>query len=175
MSTSSPGAALAPTQLASALIFFVLARYRMPVVPFLAIFAGAGAVALFDALRARSYAQVLPMLATLAAAVVVVHWPVGERENLHMAHFNLANRYRALGRWELAARHYWNSLEWTDRYLPAYSNLALTYPESGTHRREAIVVWTHLLRIAERDGFPGYAERARNHLEELGAGDHAGD
>src|SRR5262249_1505129 len=51
--------------LASVLIFFYLARFRMPAVPFLCCFAGRGVAWLVDAVRER---RARPLLASVAAA-----------------------------------------------------------------------------------------------------------
>ncbi len=97
--------------LVTLLAFFVLARYRIPAVPVLSLFAGAAIAEGAARLRARTAraARAVALAALLAAlAGVWVHRGV-VRDDLSIAYFNLGNRYRELVR--LAAR---------DRELPAH-------------------------------------------------------
>jgi hypothetical protein len=52
--------------LLDALVFYVLARYRLPVVPFLAIYAGAALVELFDMAASRRTSELVLVLAATA-------------------------------------------------------------------------------------------------------------
>lgn len=61
--------------MASVLLFFVFARYRLPVVPFLALFAGAGAVRARGWLRSAPRREVTACAGTLLAAAAAVNWP----------------------------------------------------------------------------------------------------
>jgi 4-amino-4-deoxy-L-arabinose transferase-like glycosyltransferase len=161
--------------LATALIFFVLSRFRTPVVPVLIVFAASGALALWDAARAGKIRRLAAALLALALFALLVHLPLVE-ENLSMAHYNLANRYKAMEKWDLAIAEYWKSLERDASYLPAYNNLALAYEGTGSNDREAIVTWERVLELAEKRGLEREREVATRHLHELRArGGELGD
>jgi tetratricopeptide (TPR) repeat protein len=151
----------------TALLFFVLARYRYPVVPALLLFAAAAGCELWDRARARRARPLATAAAGLASLAILVHLPLVENP-LHMAHFNLANRYRAVERWELAADHYWRSVTLAQAYLPAFEQLALTYEDWGK-RDEAVRIWQHLRDLATARNADTRAARAEQHLRSLGA------
>jgi 4-amino-4-deoxy-L-arabinose transferase-like glycosyltransferase len=153
------------TVLATLLIFFVLARYRMPAVPVLLIFAAAALVAIADALRAGRWRRVALCTLTLAAAAVLVHRPL-LREDLSMAYYNLGNRYRELEQWPAAIGAYRESLRRGPGYISAENNLAIVYERSGQDA-EAARAWQRVRALAETKGLPQYIERADRHLSAL--------
>ncbi len=59
------------------LAFFVTARYRLNILPFLALFAAYGALGSWDTLRQRRWRQALPLLAGLFALLLFCNWRVG--------------------------------------------------------------------------------------------------
>src|SRR5206468_1710518 len=61
---------------ASVVLFYVFARYRYPLVPFLILFAAAGMAAIPEMTRARSIPGRLWTLAAVAAVAVFANWPV---------------------------------------------------------------------------------------------------
>ena len=63
---------------ASVVLFFVVGRYRMGLVPFLAPIAGAGLVELVALVRARRFAELGPPAACAAAAAVLAWAPLEE-------------------------------------------------------------------------------------------------
>ena len=150
--------------LASALLFFVLSRYRMPSVPVLLIFASFAAVSLYDAVRARRYRFCLWGLAALVALFAIVHLDL-TRENLYMAHFNLGNKYRDLGQWDRAVQSYGESLRINPGFVDTHVGLALAHEGAG-RSEEAARHWRLVLAwsLERRDG--GRAELARSHLRE---------
>jgi 4-amino-4-deoxy-L-arabinose transferase-like glycosyltransferase len=158
--------AMVGVYLVTALIFFVLSRYRMPVVPLLILFSASGAVGLYDAARARRLRPLILALPSLAVLAFAVHLTVLP-DSLSMAHYNLANRYRELEKWDLAIQHYWESLERNPSYLSAYNNLALAYELSGVHPREAILSWEQVRKLARQRNLQHYVDRASRHLRAL--------
>lgn len=85
------------SQAAAIIPFFVTARFRAPLLPFVAMFAAAGAVLLIAAVRARRW---LPVAGLVAAMVVVnIDWyDLGAERWLARDHFNQAFIYsRAYG------------------------------------------------------------------------------
>ncbi len=159
--------AMIAVSLATALAFFVLSRYRMPVVPLLVIFAGFALVRIVEFARARRVRPLLACALALVGLAGFVHLDV-VREDLSVAHYNLANRYKASQQWELAVEHYWKALEGRPSYLSAYNNLALVYEATGHHDQEAAHLWQELRRLALERELPVYVERAERRLRGLG-------
>ncbi len=153
---------------AAALLVFVLARYRMPAVPLLLVFAASAAVWLFDAVRSARWTRLALAAPALAALALVVHLDLGG-PSLAMAYYNLGNRYRALGRTEDAIVAYLDALRIDESYMASWNNLALAFEESEGHRADAIEAWRFILDWSLRGGSPVHEERARRHLRALGA------
>jgi tetratricopeptide (TPR) repeat protein len=61
---------------ASVVVFYVLARYRFPVVPVVILFAAAGLLGLLGRLAAREWGSLLRVLPIPLAVGVVVNWPL---------------------------------------------------------------------------------------------------
>jgi 4-amino-4-deoxy-L-arabinose transferase-like glycosyltransferase len=161
-----PFYAVLATVLATLLVFFVLARYRIPAVPVLALFACAGVAEVAARLRARSPRVVV--LAALAAALAGVwsHRAV-ERDDLSIAYYNLGNRYRELADWGRAIECYRRVIEARPNFVPAYNNLALVYEASGSDDVMARLTWERVRALGAAQGLSQYAERADRHLRAL--------
>lgn len=166
----APLYAMLGVHLLTALAFFVLARYRLPVVPILLIFAASAVVQLLDATRARQWRALALAAVVLAVGTAVVHLPLRE-EPLDMAHYNLGNRYRALGDWERAIDEYASVIRLSPADVSAWVNLAVCYESAGGREPEAIAAWTRVRELARRRGLTGFAERASGRLEALGVGE----
>ena len=166
--------AMVGVYLLTALLFFVLSRYRIPVVPVLIVFAAHGAVYLLDAWRERRIRVLAMGLASAVLFAIGSHAPI-IHQNLGMAHYNLGNRYKEREAWPLAIEEYTRALALDPTYLPLSNNLAWVYEQSGEHRREAIRTWVSVLELAKRQGLTAYAGRARRHLSDLGAHAETGD
>jgi tetratricopeptide (TPR) repeat protein len=160
--------AMIAVYLVTALAFFVLSRYRVPVVPLLLIFAAVGVVQAVERVRARDWRGLAVPAAALVALAAFVHVPFGP-PSLGMAHYNLGNRYRELQQWDLAIEQYRAALEVDPAYISTYNNLAITLEEMGGRRADAILTWEHVLALAQEQGLDGHAERARRHLDALGS------
>ncbi|MFO0688451.1 MAG: glycosyltransferase family 39 protein [Myxococcota bacterium] len=155
--------------LASSLLFFVLARYRMPGMVLLMPFAGFAVVRLVDAVRRRETGWLARTAIALAVLVVFVHLPLeSSAGRMHMAWYNLGNKYRELERWDEAIAAYHASLRLVPDAISTRNNLALAY-ELGGHRDEAIGAWRDVLERARRSGDRLRVERAERHLAALEA------
>lgn len=164
--------AMIGVSLATALAFFVLSRYRMPIVPLLAIFAAYALVQLFDLSRARRARALAACGVSVAALAWFVHREI-VREDLSIAHYNLANRYMLTRQWDLAIDHYWKTIEGRPGYISAYNNLAIVYQATGHNPREAVLTWQEVRRLAQRMNLPEYVARAERNLRALGAPEDA--
>ena len=161
-----PLQAMVGVYLASGLIFFVLARYRMPIVPVLMIFAAHALARIYRAARLRELRFCGLALGWLLVLGIIVNLELGS-ESLHMAYYNLGNKYRDLGRWQRAIDSYGDSLAINPGFVSAHNNLALAYEGAG-RSEEAIEVWRGVLTwsVAQQDA--SRTERATRHLRNLG-------
>lgn len=125
-----PRAALVPFLLAalplgSVALFFVFDRYRLPAVPFLALFAAGGLVHLAGALRCRAWRPLAAGLAVVGGLAVWVNLPIERlvevgRFDFSISHYNDALALIQLGRPAEAAPH----LETVLRLRPEYRHHA---------------------------------------------------
>ena len=83
---------------ASVALFYVFARYRYTLVPVLMLFAGAGAIALADALRARRVGEAAALAGVAAAAALLVHWPLAVTADSAITHFSVGSALLEQGR-----------------------------------------------------------------------------
>jgi 4-amino-4-deoxy-L-arabinose transferase-like glycosyltransferase len=154
--------------LATLLAFFVLARYRIPAVPVLALFASAGVAEGLARLRGGAPRAVALAVVAALLAGVWTHREVA-RDDLSIAYYNLANRWRELREWPRAIESYRRVIEARPTYVPAHNNLALVYEATGEHDAEARAEWQVVRELAAAQGMPHYAERAERHLRALAA------
>lgn len=156
--------------LASSLLIFVLARYRLPGVILFIPFAAFALIRIFDALRQRELRFLSIAAIGLAVSAVLVHLPLESSDRrMHMAYYNLGNKYKELERWDEAIAAYHDSLARVPDAISTRNNLALAFEGAG-RREEAIAAWRDVLARAQRQRDRVRIERAERHLETLGAG-----
>lgn len=131
-------------------LFFVLGRYRMPMIPgamIAAAFAVQSAARWWQARRALK----LAISGAVLAAGVALAWPIGLDPGFANEYFRLAERYRALGRSAEAIEAYGEALALEPAHLAARYRLALLL-EGQARSGEARTHWRELLeRARERD------------------------
>jgi tetratricopeptide (TPR) repeat protein len=132
---------------ASVVMFYVFARYRLPLVPLLLLFAAATVTRLAPWWRESTGAA----KARLAGAVVVVaaiaFWPLlSTTEMRAISETNLAVALQADGKIEQAEAHYRRAIELQPDYAPAYNNLGVMQRAAG-RVDEAIATYTRALEL----------------------------
>jgi len=153
--------------LAGSLLFFVLARYRLPGMLMWLPFAGFAVVRVVDDVRERNGRRLGLAAIALCTLAVLVHLPLESSEGrMHMAYYNLGNKFRELGRWDEAVHAYRESLRLVPGAVSTHNNLALAY-ELGGRTREAIAEWQIVAELGRRQRDPGRVERAERHLRAL--------
>ena len=153
--------------LASALLFFVLSRYRLPATVLFVPFAAAALVTGLDRLRQRDtrFLAIHTVLGTLFA--IIVHWPLASENRMHMAYYNLGNKYRELERWDEAVAAYRESLAANPMAISTHNNMAVALEFAGDDE-EAIEAWKVVGVMAMRAGDQMRMDRAARHLRDLG-------
>jgi tetratricopeptide (TPR) repeat protein len=124
--------ALALTYAASVVLFFIYARYRYPLVPFLVLFTSAGLARAAEFLRARSRTELVGVAALVAGMLVFTHVPVLDAaDNRAVTEHNLGSALQAEGRIDDAIERYRKAVAIKPDYAPAYSNLGSALLSKG--------------------------------------------
>ena len=166
--------ALAIAYAASVVMFFVFARYRYPLVPFLILFA----VAPFDS-RAREYlastfaqgnSRKWLVAAALAGIAIFSNWPVLSPTLMRsITENNLATALLEKGQYDLAIAHSERAITLRPDYAPGYNNLGAALRAAG-RLDEAIARYRQALDLK-----PDFASASYNlanaQLEQGKAGD----
>jgi tetratricopeptide (TPR) repeat protein len=169
-------AALCASYAASVLLFYVFARYRYPLVPFLTLFAsglapfGAAArSAIPDSpIRHAEFRRALFVATTLAVLcnwrIIPSGWMRAVSEN------NIGVALQAEKLYDDAIVHYERAVEARSNYAPALNNLATAYRASG---RVDEAVATYRRALAAQPDFPDADYNLANALLDKGATDEA--
>jgi tetratricopeptide (TPR) repeat protein len=148
--------ALMGAYVVSLLAFYVVARYRLPLVPFLILFAAAGVIRAVEKGR-RTWGRTpvsypaattgdtngsnhpavwnLPPFLLLAAITFVCHWPAMSADSMRVvAYLNLGTAWQEAGRLDQAATAFSHALSIAPDYAPAHNGLGSVLRQSGrTH------------------------------------------
>ena len=126
--------AMALAYAASVLVFYVFARYRFPLVPFLILFASGGIGALTAAAgpAVRRPPLAAPVIAIVAAVAVFTNWPVLPASLMKaITENNLATAFQDNGQLDQAIVHYQRSIAYRTDYAPAHNNLGVALRAQG--------------------------------------------
>ena len=112
----------------SVAIFYVFGRYRFPLVPLLALFAGAGLMESVNLYKRRDWRSLLPVFSVFVFVGVIANWPVyGFRGPSPGGYNNLSNAYYKEGRIEEALKTAHKAIELQPDYGVARYNLGNLY------------------------------------------------
>ena len=132
---------------ASVVVFYVFARYRLPLVPLLLLFGAAGIAALPQWLNRQGSVEKSGLAVGAAALAVFCNWPVLSTPLMKaITETNLAVALHAEGRTEEAAAHYRRAIELQPDYAPAYNNLGVMQRAAG-RVDEAIATYRQALSL----------------------------
>jgi len=117
---------------ASVVMFYVFARYRLPLVPMLLLFASAAVATLPEWLRSAGSRERAVVVGTVLAAAVFSNWPMLSKPvMMAITETNLAVALQASGMNDAAAEHYRRAIELQPDYAPAFNNLGVLQRASG--------------------------------------------
>ncbi|MBU3729796.1 MAG: hypothetical protein FGM37_11215, partial [Phycisphaerales bacterium] len=154
------------SQAAALVIIYTSARYRLPMMPAVMALAGFAAIWLVDTARARRW---VPMGAAVWALALVVFFTVRPSEATVFSsnYFNLANKFRDMGKDEQAIELYRKAISMNRRHLASHNNLALLLAKRRETMEEAIAAWDEVRKLAEQMKDPPRIERATRNIEAL--------
>ena len=116
----------------SVAIFYVFGRYRFPLVPLLALFAGAGVTGVWSYFQRRAWKSLAPAVAVFVVAGVIVNWPLLDHKGPGAAGYNnLANAYMRQGRVDEAIQTARQAIAIEPTYGVAHYNLGNLYAQQG--------------------------------------------
>jgi tetratricopeptide (TPR) repeat protein len=127
--------------MASLMPFFVTARYRLPVVPLLIVFAALGVFGLYDAVKKKRYRRLGAALAGAAVTGIVVGWFIVDYD-FAFSHTVMGTAYSELATEDpdRAGEHitkaiieYKKALEIRPLSVDAHYNLGVAYQRIGHH------------------------------------------
>ena len=132
---------------ASVLMFYVFARYRLPLAPMLLLFASAGVTLLPSWLRGANHIDRVRLLVPVALAAVFCNWPVLSKTMMRaITETNLATALGEQGDTVGAAEHYRRAIALQPDYAPAYNNLGVMQRASG-NLEDAITTYRQALAL----------------------------
>ncbi len=135
-------------QVAGLLAFFVIARYRLVMVPFLMIYAAATLTWVCHQLVSGRWRQLVVLVALLIPGYILVYQTV-PRTSYRANFINLANAYRDLGQPEEALENYDRALALSPDYYYAHLKKGEVLAHVG-RKQEARVTLDRALDLARR-------------------------
>jgi len=141
----------------SVALFYIFGRYRFPMIPFLALFAGAGIVEVVLLWKERRLHQLLACAAIVLLTAVAVGWPAVSRPGPSAAGYNnLANALAKQDRFTEAEENYRQALEVDPNFEAAHFDLGNVFARQGK-LDEAKEQYQETLKVA-----PDFAEAHNN-------------
>ena len=117
---------------ASVVLFYVFARYRFPLAPFLILFAAAGVDALPREWKTMARSRRRWALGVTAATAIFAGWPILSPDLMRaISETNLATALQESGRPAEAIAHYERALQIRPDYAPAVNNLGIARVAAG--------------------------------------------
>jgi len=139
------------------LVFYVFSRYRMPGVPLLALFAGAGLAGAAAFVRERERSAVALALGATLVFAIFCNWPMTDEDRMRsVTHFNIGNELVARERIDEATWHYREAIRLHAENALANHNLGAVLAEGG----QLEAARTHFERALEIA--PDYAQARAN-------------
>lgn len=147
----------------SLVLVFINSRYRSPVVPFLAVFAGYAAAVFFRPPRTGAWKT--GIAAVIAVAVFLASNAAIAKLSFETSHNSLAILLKRDGKFDEAIEEYNKAIECAPGYPSPYYNLGILYMDRGDPRKAAY----YFRKTLQVD--PNF-ESAREKLKRLGEGSY---
>jgi tetratricopeptide (TPR) repeat protein len=156
---------------ASVVLFYVFARYRFPLVPFLLLLAANGLVSAPRLIASSSPARRGAIGVAVVLVAAAVNWPMLSATRMRaITEANLGTALHEAGRYDEAVIHYQKAAALQPDYAPAYNNLGVTLRAQG-RVDEAIQAYQRGLQLG--DAYPDLHFNLANALLEQNRADEA--
>ena len=137
--------AMAVAYAASVILFFVFARYRYPLVPFLLLFGAAGVMGARPFWQHASAQLRGTAAAVIGVGMVVAFWPLLSPTLMRaITENNLGTALQQAGRHAEAVTHHQRAISLMPDYAPAYNNLGASLRAAG-RLEEAVAAYRQAL------------------------------
>ena len=132
----------------SVIAFFVTARYRLPVIPLLLVYAAYGGYCAVNALKQRRFSAAAAMAAGVIFCMVFANTGLApmNMEGDAAVHYNLGNAYAKQGELERAQAAFERAVYFDSAYWQAWYNLASVQAAQG-QADAAIPTFQRVLRV----------------------------
>lgn len=140
---------LSLSNMVSIIIFFVFARYRLPIVPLLIILSSYTIFCTIHLYNSRQLKKLVKNIVILIILFIFVYSKQfqGESGMLALSHFNIGESYRRSGMYEKAIMEFERAVEIDPYFSRGYNNLAGVYLVHKHDRGKAIYYWEKTLAI----------------------------
>jgi tetratricopeptide (TPR) repeat protein/4-amino-4-deoxy-L-arabinose transferase-like glycosyltransferase len=116
----------------SVLMFYVFARYRYPLVPFLVLFAAAGITAAGRFVRTMPVQRVAATVAAVTVVAILVNQPLLSADvQRAITESNLGEALQADGRYDEAIVHYRQAIAFSPGWAGPYNNIGTAFRSQG--------------------------------------------
>jgi len=116
--------------------FYVMARYRAPMLAVMMPFAAAGLIAFFERARQKAYLALVGTLCVTAAVAVYANWPVMSKSAIvATTYYNWGSVFENEGRMDLAFEAYQEAVQRNPQHALALNNLGILYCRRGEYTR----------------------------------------
>ena len=156
---------------ASVVLFYVFARYRFPLVPFLLLLAANGLVLAPRLIAAASPARRATLGVVVAIVTAAVNWPMLSPTRMRaITETNLGAALHEASRYDEAVEHYRKAAALQPDYAPAYNNLGVTLRAQG---RVDAAIQAYQEGLKQRDAYADLHFNLANALLEQNRADEA--
>ena len=118
------------------ILFFVNARYRMPIIPFLIIFASFSAIEVVRSFIEQRWKAFLKFAGTASTAAFLSFSTFSNSDfsTSSQMHYSLGNQYYSQGEMSRAISEYEMSIQMAPSNVDAWNNLASAYAQAGDYQ-----------------------------------------
>jgi tetratricopeptide (TPR) repeat protein len=128
--------AILAAYVAGILPFYVMARYRAPMLAVMMPFVAAGVIGLLRQVRAKAYLPLAGTLCMAAAVALYANWPVMSKSAIAATtYYNWASVFENEGRMDLALEAYREAVQRNPQHALALNNLGILYCRRGDYAR----------------------------------------
>ena len=114
--------------------FYVMARYRAPMLAVMVPFAAAGMVEMGRRIQRKAYGQLAAALAVSAAIALYANWPLMSKSAVAATtYYNWASVFENQERIDAAMEYYQKAIQRNDRHPLALNNLGILYCRRGDY------------------------------------------
>ncbi|MBL8856956.1 MAG: tetratricopeptide repeat protein [Planctomycetes bacterium] len=156
---------------AGVVLFYVMGRYRYPIVPIAIVFAALALVQGWALMKVGAWKALLPAGIALVAMGIVSNWPIyGRDSQFAMSHVNAGAALASVDRIDEAIAQYKAALALDPDMPEGWSNLGVVYGRTG-RMQEAVACFTRAVELRADD--PRFRMRLGTALHMSGQTDRA--